>query len=697
MGGGSYSGGRGMPPTPGTVGDAPWRRMRASENRAASVVDGQGQDGHRAGVGPASRRSVLAEIGRGIAWRALALTLAGLVVAAGPPHEAAPGAGRTDIGGVRVEVRAPPESPLEVRLPGGARPDPAAPAGNRGVRHDGTPAAASGSPGEAGAGLVARFERLWVGRGRDLVDGVVWRLADGLEAWRTRSWAFVAVLGLLALLSLLAPRQGLLFGIVVGATLLVAEVSRLSVCAPGASPGGTLLGTFVCLAAVWLAAHLCHLVACFGGSGLSGEAADLNPLPSQAVVIGQIKALVGGSSRQGSLVVSLRGAWGSGKSTVVSLLRRELERGPYAVVYFDAWQHQAEPSLEAALYREIARCPGALWPWGWLIRPIFSTLPYSVLRAVKLNFSLGAIGAQVDSGALRPPVIWWRRHLARLVASLGRRRLVVILDEVDRCDPAATQTFLTLVPRFLALPGVIVILPTVREQILFKAFHPFVVRLPDLRAWIEGALYQHLSSRDPSIDRDLGIVLGALGPTAKGRAAGGDAVGLGVPFLKPRAASRALSGVLARGYLSLPAVERERLEYLFEEKLFSATPLHIPPLSADDIETVLLDFDTVRAALFEYGLDEAAIGGMRRWAGEEWRSALRDAGDATATFGSLRHLKGSLTEHLEDFRNRLLVITGSQVTPDGLQIPGEPPIPLICVAHLAVRFALRRVALGRVE
>ncbi len=60
-------------------------------------------------------------------------------------------------------------------------------------------------------------------------------------------------------------------------------------------------------------------------------------------------------SERGGKTIGLEGGWGSGKSTVVNLLRSELESEPnIAVAVFDAWAHQGDPLRRTFLERLIA-------------------------------------------------------------------------------------------------------------------------------------------------------------------------------------------------------------------------------------------------------------------------------------------------------------------------------------------------------
>ena len=73
----------------------------------------------------------------------------------------------------------------------------------------------------------------------------------------------------------------------------------------------------------------------------------------------------------GGRVIGLEGTWGSGKSTIVSLVRRELEAQPARsggeqtrVAIFDAWAHQGDPLRRTFLESLLTHLVG----WEWLTK-----------------------------------------------------------------------------------------------------------------------------------------------------------------------------------------------------------------------------------------------------------------------------------------------------------------------------------------
>ena len=73
---------------------------------------------------------------------------------------------------------------------------------------------------------------------------------------------------------------------------------------------------------------------------------------------------------QPPLTIAITGEWGSGKSSLMNLLQRDLERWGFRPVWFNAWHHQKEEHLLPSLLQSIrAQAAPSLWrPEGWRFR-----------------------------------------------------------------------------------------------------------------------------------------------------------------------------------------------------------------------------------------------------------------------------------------------------------------------------------------
>lgn len=230
------------------------------------------------------------------------------------------------------------------------------------------------------------------------------------------------------------------------------------------------------------------------------------PLPSQRVVI---NALYQATVRRGDAqpnTLALRGKWGSGKTASLRhyencLTRdRSLGKPSAALVWFDCWRHQTESQPESALYWHVASNFSLLWPFGWLSVPALRLYLFRIPMVLKADWKIGGANVSFEDKAFKelPKAQYWQRRLEALTnLALGRRtrRVVIVLEDIDRCTALSAQVFVTLVRRFLSVPGISVVIPYVESQMDHKVFNPLGCQLPDLASSSEAALWQAFGAR----------------------------------------------------------------------------------------------------------------------------------------------------------------------------------------------------------
>jgi len=112
---------------------------------------------------------------------------------------------------------------------------------------------------------------------------------------------------------------------------------------------------------------------------ISESAADLlvsdNPINNAAADVFDFSAVALGLSRflrnektMPPLTIAVTGEWGSGKSSLMNLLRADLERFGFRPVWFNAWHHQKEENLLASLLETVRS--RAIPPW-WRPEGVF--------------------------------------------------------------------------------------------------------------------------------------------------------------------------------------------------------------------------------------------------------------------------------------------------------------------------------------
>ncbi len=198
-----------------------------------------------------------------------------------------------------------------------------------------------------------------------------------------------------------------------------------------------------------------------------------------------------------SVHAALRGDWGSGKSVMLRSLQADLHAAGVPDVWFNAWQHQTE-SLQHALLLDIARELVSHEPRLWKQIPAWHLVASRTVSILGLAISALRMKAVL---ALRytPPAVSFREDLERLLEAYWKRHqlpLVLVIDEVDRCEHLVAQRLLPLTQRFLDVPGIAVVMPYVERQLRHKVFHPAMVELKDLRGAVAGLLDPFTSLAD---------------------------------------------------------------------------------------------------------------------------------------------------------------------------------------------------------
>jgi KAP family P-loop domain len=193
------------------------------------------------------------------------------------------------------------------------------------------------------------------------------------------------------------------------------------------------------------------------------------------------------------LVIALDGGWGSGKSHFLKLWTgaHSLELGGKAkIIYFDAFEHDY---LDDPLISLVARLTTneAEASWG---KKTIKAIQRAALPLAKLSLRLGAAAATAGVTEIAGPVAdavaiktgeatqasidaFWKRETDRIAAMQRFRdaltvliaptndgespqKIVIIIDELDRCRPDYALTLLEIVKHFFAVPNVHFVLGT---------------------------------------------------------------------------------------------------------------------------------------------------------------------------------------------------------------------------------------------
>ncbi|WP_162148410.1 P-loop NTPase fold protein [Asticcacaulis sp. YBE204] len=206
-----------------------------------------------------------------------------------------------------------------------------------------------------------------------------------------------------------------------------------------------------------------------------------------------------------SLVVALRGPWGSGKSSVKNLITEviEVQSPPTTVLHFNPWQYDEGASITAAFYREIGSALGQtkdplkgwerrhalkqyasyftaiasplkkasenLLKWfGWLaaaglisvgilqfVTPGWLKLGATILTCLGGGSWLIGKLLTAFAGSEKPdkPIRLVRTHLEKVLKKL-ERPLIVVIDDIDRLEPESIRLIFRHVKVNADLPNI---------------------------------------------------------------------------------------------------------------------------------------------------------------------------------------------------------------------------------------------------
>ncbi len=156
------------------------------------------------------------------------------------------------------------------------------------------------------------------------------------------------------------------------------------------------------------------------------------------------------------LVIGIHGPWGDGKTTVLNLLRFDLAKDPTAIIRdFNPWRLSDEDTMlrgffymladaiEESLSTKLERTKAGAGKWAkrgrWITRPLgwFSKSADSVDKILRDFGKLAQSGDTVGIDELRTRI---DSHLKN-----SARRIVVLIDDIDRLDKHETHVLFRLI------------------------------------------------------------------------------------------------------------------------------------------------------------------------------------------------------------------------------------------------------------
>lgn len=193
-------------------------------------------------------------------------------------------------------------------------------------------------------------------------------------------------------------------------------------------------------------------------------------------------ALAGMIARsKAEFAVGIFGGWGTGKTTLMRAISRRLQDDGIVRVWFSAWRYEREPHLIVPLLDVLreelevqAKQPGKA-AWAGKAARAVAGAGQAFLAGARIKAGLPGVELEVDFGAVkdaldkdaqkraaanaRPVLSTYHLGFVRLKAAIselaagGRRRVVIFVDDLDRCLPERALEVLESMKLFFDVEG----------------------------------------------------------------------------------------------------------------------------------------------------------------------------------------------------------------------------------------------------
>ncbi|MEV8345914.1 KAP family P-loop NTPase fold protein [Streptomyces niveus] len=176
------------------------------------------------------------------------------------------------------------------------------------------------------------------------------------------------------------------------------------------------------------------------------------------------------------VTIGVNAPWGGGKSTVLGLLHETLGKEPGCrVIRLDPWEFDDQFDVRGAVIGEVLQDLLTAYPDEPLEGPVNDLLERISWARVAASMARGRLVAQTDElvKAFTPQsredaksLAGFRGEFAKLLQNLEPlKRLVVLVDDLDRCLPDAVMATLEAIKLFLSVKKVAFVLAADQEMV----------------------------------------------------------------------------------------------------------------------------------------------------------------------------------------------------------------------------------------
>ncbi len=174
------------------------------------------------------------------------------------------------------------------------------------------------------------------------------------------------------------------------------------------------------------------------------------------------------------MVVGLYGTWGMGKTSLMKLIEKKINKGKIRPVWFDAWQHQFDENPALALLHTIVdqfnmKQKEEVKKLLIVIAGAFGSMLLKASTSLKMK-DINKLGERYEEERflMGEKRVRLHNHIKKIVEKAQgtpKRRIVFFIDDLDRCMPSNLLSLLESLKLYLNLPGCIYFLGADRSAL----------------------------------------------------------------------------------------------------------------------------------------------------------------------------------------------------------------------------------------
>lgn len=199
-----------------------------------------------------------------------------------------------------------------------------------------------------------------------------------------------------------------------------------------------------------------------------------------------------------SVRVGVYGPWGSGKTTILHLIEEQADKDGHAVMWFNPWQFDDQDRLVEGFFASLAELVSQIE--GKQLDPATWTTANAGAAAklfgkLKPGFDAAGVGGKLVHGGAELALKALKvdaKKLRKLSERLKEKRLLVLVDDLDRAHPAIVPRVFFWLKELFDLPGLSFVMAFDIDRVVpvLSAHHPgfdgrdFLEKIIDFHRWL---------------------------------------------------------------------------------------------------------------------------------------------------------------------------------------------------------------------